>query len=137
MNILSWLKRRIEIWKFKHGVGELWRQFSQLTQQTERSAFVMEHFGREGLELLRTYSSGGVVKADDWNRLISGEISPIDRVRETVTEQAERIKSIILAGSLYGKPVRPDDLGTLIVGAYWLGRHEESSERNHENEELG
>jgi hypothetical protein len=44
------LKRRIAFWKFCRGIGKLTRQYQELSQDMERTAFLMEHFGRQWQE---------------------------------------------------------------------------------------
>jgi hypothetical protein len=38
---------------FVHGFGKLWRKYSQISQQTERVAFLTEKFGRKGVDVLQ------------------------------------------------------------------------------------
>jgi hypothetical protein len=44
-------KGEIAKWLFIHNIGALARQYSLLTQSTERAALVMENFGRKAHDI--------------------------------------------------------------------------------------
>jgi len=47
MKILKRLKRRIAMWFFVRRIGKLSKEYEKLSQQTERTAFLMQCFGHE------------------------------------------------------------------------------------------
>lgn len=43
-----------------------------------------------------------------------------------IKDEAEKIRAQIIGGSIYGEPVKDDDIDAMLVAAYYLGKRKES-----------